>query len=401
MAQAFTHLSVIGRAIASAKLQTGLRPLLTSRSLPGSLSHSNLFGRHFSSCIRVDHQWSSTRCSAAHWQQAFVVSETCRRRFSATPGGPNQCLNSGSAPRASCKNAADAAEEEASRTRVWTVPNALSVLRMALGPVIAHSIFAGDFASALGILGFAGALDWADGAVARRFKGQASLLGSFLDPLGDKVLMACTGLPLALIGALHPFLVFIVVGRDALLVAGSMIYRWRFREPGEPYFSLSKVSYKVEPSALSKVNTGMQIGLVFTAIASLAWPHAGLALDAATVADLPQWLQDATLPLPLDAVASASESAGVAEIVSAAPSTEAITAAPAASSTPAEAAAAAPNTSAGPGSGSRLLTLAPAVTALSWIVGSTTVATGLDYLFKSGMGFGRVAGAGAGAEVHQ
>lgn len=397
MANAFAHSTVFGRAVASAKLHTGVRLQLATHTRAGSLSQTSLLPRYFSSFGRQDNRGSAASRPAAHWQQAFAVSTTCRRSFSTTKdGGPKQSPVLGFASDTHDKSVADAVEEEASRTRVWTVPNALSVLRMALGPVIAHSIFAGDFASALGMLGFAGALDWADGAVARRFKGQASLLGSYLDPLGDKVLMACTGLPLAIIGALHPFLVFIVVGRDALLVGGSLIYRWRFREPGEPYFSLSKVTYKVEPSTLSKVNTGMQIGLVFTAIASMAWPHAGLALDAATVADLPQWLQDAALPLPLDAPAGAGDSPAIVDTpASTASAQPAVSAVSATSDIGAGAAAA---TAPPPlGSASRLLTLAPAVTALSWVVGSTTVATGLDYLFKSGMGFGRVAGAAAAA----
>jgi len=278
-----------------------------------------------------------------------------------------------------------AAETAAQQTRVWTVPNALTMLRIALSPYVAYMIGVGQFEAAVYTLGFAGALDWADGFIARRVKGQASVLGSFLDPLADKVLVGCTGLSLAFAGALHPALVFVVVGRDVLLIAGSLLYRAHTRTASEPFFSLARVSYKVEPTLISKVNTTLQIGLVVTALGSLAWPHAGLALAADTAALLPEWLQAATLPLPplpVEAVADAA----------AASSVEAPQATAAGTGLPAPAPAAID------GESRRRLTLTPAVTSLSWLVGGTTIWSGLDYLFREGFGqFKRRLAAGRGS----
>jgi phosphatidylglycerophosphate synthase len=247
-------------------------------------------------------------------------------------------------------------EELASRTRIWTVPNALTALRIVASPGIAWLISTGQFQAAFYSLWFAGALDWADGLIARKFKGQASLLGSFLDPLADKVLVACTGLSMAFAGVLHPALIFVVVGRDVLLVAGSLMYRYHNRSKDEKFFSLSNVSYKVEPSFLSKINTTLQIGLVVTAIAQAAWPQFSFAsLDLAS--------------MPLDAASLIPES-WFPSSPAAASSIEAVAtnAAPVARPTVLP------------------LTLKPVVDCLSWVVGGTTIWTGLDYLFRGGFG---------------
>jgi phosphatidylglycerophosphate synthase len=260
------------------------------------------------------------------------------------------------------------------------------MLRVALSPYVAYKIGVGEYEAAVFTLAFAGALDWADGYIARRVKGQASVLGSFLDPLADKVLVGCTGLSLAFAGALHPALVFVVVGRDVLLIAGSLLYRAHTRTASEPFFSLARVTYKVEPTLISKVNTTLQLGLVVTALGSLAWPHAGLALSADTAALLPEWLQAATLPLPPLPVEAVADAAAASSVEAARAAAE-----PAGASLPSPAPAS-------DREGRRLLTLTPAVTSLSWLVGGTTIWSGLDYLFREGFGqFKRRLAAGRGS----
>lgn len=70
----------------------------------------------------------------------------------------------------------------------------------------------------------AGLSDVADGYIARRFD-QQSVLGSILDPLADKALVAAVALPLALTGALQPWLVALMVTRDVGLVVGVLVMR--------------------------------------------------------------------------------------------------------------------------------------------------------------------------------
>jgi len=65
-----------------------------------------------------------------------------------------------------------------------------------------------------------------DGAIARRFPSQASMLGSFLDPLADKVLAASLFLSLTYSGAIPAALTSLVVSRDVLLVYAGLYIRY-------------------------------------------------------------------------------------------------------------------------------------------------------------------------------
>lgn len=77
------------------------------------------------------------------------------------------------------------------REAVWNIPNAISMARLISGPFVAYFIINEYWATALGTLAVAGASDWADGYAAKHW-GQSSVLGSYLDPLADKVLVCCT-----------------------------------------------------------------------------------------------------------------------------------------------------------------------------------------------------------------
>lgn len=170
-----------------------------------------------------------------------------------------------------------------------TVPNVLTMTRMALSPVIGYMILHQSYHEAFYWLVFAGGLDWADGYVARQWN-QQSIQGSFLDPLADKALMTCTLLPLAFSGVLNPYAVGVMFVRDAGLVAGAFAFRALSKPTDAPFFSMSRPEddFRVSISTVSKVNTALQVLLVSagTAVAAFA-PDAGVAravLDALTVA---------------------------------------------------------------------------------------------------------------------
>ncbi len=82
------------------------------------------------------------------------------------------------------------------------------------------------------------ATDWADGLLARRM-GHTSKLGSYLDPLSDKILICAV---MGTLGALHiipAWLALLVLGRDVGLVGGMFVYRFRsfgWRWPGRQAF---------------------------------------------------------------------------------------------------------------------------------------------------------------------
>jgi cardiolipin synthase len=80
--------------------------------------------------------------------------------------------------------------------------------------------------------------DWADGYFARRL-GHTSKLGSYLDPLADKVLVASVVGTMGWNGMLPAWLAVLVVGRDSAQVAGMFVYRLRMfggRWPGAAAF---------------------------------------------------------------------------------------------------------------------------------------------------------------------
>jgi CDP-diacylglycerol--glycerol-3-phosphate 3-phosphatidyltransferase len=77
------------------------------------------------------------------------------------------------------------------RSRTWNVPNALTVLRLAMVPAIILSFdapLAGHELIAPALFVFASITDSLDGRLARRH-GQVTELGKFLDPLADKLLI--------------------------------------------------------------------------------------------------------------------------------------------------------------------------------------------------------------------
>ncbi|WP_422746698.1 CDP-alcohol phosphatidyltransferase family protein [Mycobacterium sp. WMMD1722] len=112
--------------------------------------------------------------------------------------------------------------------RVVTVPNALSVLRLALVPVFLWLLF-GAHANgwAVGVLMFSGFSDWADGKIARLVANQSSRLGELLDPLVDRIYMITVPLALAAHGTVPWWFVVTLLGRDLVLAATLPLLRSR------------------------------------------------------------------------------------------------------------------------------------------------------------------------------
>lgn len=100
--------------------------------------------------------------------------------------------------------------------RVLTVPNLLSLLRLALVPVFAVLIFTGHDGWAIVVLAVSGITDYLDGALARRW-GQVSRLGQLLDPFADRLYILSTLLGLAWREVIPWWLVLVLVSRDAVL----------------------------------------------------------------------------------------------------------------------------------------------------------------------------------------
>lgn len=102
--------------------------------------------------------------------------------------------------------------------RVWTVPNALSLARLAGIPLFLWLVLIREADLwAFVVLVVAGASDWFDGYLARRLN-QQSRLGELLDPLVDRLYILATLIGLALRDVIGWWLVGLLVGRDLLLL---------------------------------------------------------------------------------------------------------------------------------------------------------------------------------------
>lgn len=101
-------------------------------------------------------------------------------------------------------------------SRVFTIPNILSFLRLLLVPVFLVLIVRGQDAFALLVLVVSSLTDFLDGVLARRLD-QVSRLGQLLDPAADRLFIFTALIGLAVRGVIPWWLVIVIVGRDAML----------------------------------------------------------------------------------------------------------------------------------------------------------------------------------------
>ncbi|WP_375476123.1 CDP-alcohol phosphatidyltransferase family protein [uncultured Jatrophihabitans sp.] len=109
--------------------------------------------------------------------------------------------------------------------RLWTVPNALSVLRL-LGVPLFLYLLLGPHADAwaLVVLASSGFTDWLDGVLARALN-QTSAFGALLDPFADRLYILATLVGLVLRHVIPLWLAIVIVGRDLLLSAMLLLLR--------------------------------------------------------------------------------------------------------------------------------------------------------------------------------
>jgi len=101
--------------------------------------------------------------------------------------------------------------------RIWTVPNLLSVGRLGLVALFCWLLFGpGDRVAAAAVLAVAGATDFVDGYVARRFH-QVTTLGKVIDPTADRVVVATGVIAIAVYGAVPAWLAALVLSRELVV----------------------------------------------------------------------------------------------------------------------------------------------------------------------------------------
>ncbi|MDI9818950.1 MULTISPECIES: CDP-alcohol phosphatidyltransferase family protein [unclassified Legionella] len=140
-----------------------------------------------------------------------------------------------------------------------SIPNALTLSRLVLIVPFLIFLYQQKYVGAFYLFLIAGLTDGLDGWLARHFHWQ-SPLGSFIDPLADKLLVASSFVSLALIGALPWWLVILVFLRDLTISLGVLVWLW---------FIQRRLDF--EPTLLSKVNTSLQLVLVTICLFELAF----------------------------------------------------------------------------------------------------------------------------------
>jgi len=114
-------------------------------------------------------------------------------------------------------------EVEPGVDRILTVPNAITLVRLACIPVFVWLLF-GDhrtIAAAI-VLAVLGATDWVDGFVARRWH-QVSTVGKVLDPTADRLLVATAVISVIVAGAVPVWFGVLTVVREVLVSAAVLL----------------------------------------------------------------------------------------------------------------------------------------------------------------------------------
>ncbi|KPI92387.1 putative cardiolipin synthase [Papilio xuthus] len=122
-------------------------------------------------------------------------------------------------------------EEVVERENVFTIPNILCVARITMSPYLGYVILQNNYNLALGLLVFAGVTDLLDGWIARTWKSQSSKMGSFLDPMADKVLVATLFVCLTWQDLIPLSLTLLIIARDVVLVAAGFVIRYKSLPP--------------------------------------------------------------------------------------------------------------------------------------------------------------------------
>jgi cardiolipin synthase len=135
-------------------------------------------------------------------------------------------------------------------SQLLTAPNQLTLLRMMFLPFIVIHLVAGHYFWALSLFVLAGFSDGLDGLLARTLK-QQTVLGQYLDPIADKLLLSTMFLVLSILHRIPWKFTVVVFSRDiSILCASAVLY------------AIAGLR-DFRPSIFGKANTFAQVAAVF------------------------------------------------------------------------------------------------------------------------------------------
>lgn len=139
------------------------------------------------------------------------------------------------------------------------IPNIITGARIACVPFFVWLLFHHQYERSLVLVLLMGLSDALDGFLARCYNWKTTL-GAYLDPLADKIMLLTAFVSFAVLGWIPWWLASIIIARDVVLLVGAVIYHLGTRR------------LKMEPLAISKVNTFAQIVLAVSLIYSQVGP---------------------------------------------------------------------------------------------------------------------------------
>ena len=137
--------------------------------------------------------------------------------------------------------------------------NQLTLLRLIFIPFIILSILYEQHAAAFVLVLIAGVTDGMDGLLARRLR-QQTTLGTYLDPIADKLLLSSAFVTLGVVRQIPAWLVILVLSRDVIILATVLV------------MILTTPIRIFPPSVYGKANTTAQIATVMVTLAALLSP---------------------------------------------------------------------------------------------------------------------------------
>src|ERR1700680_4878341 len=135
-------------------------------------------------------------------------------------------------------------------SQIFTAPNQLTLLRMVFVPFIVIELVEGRYLWALVLLSIAGFSDGLDGLLERKLH-QQTLLGQYLDPIADKLLLSTMFPLLSILHKIPWKYTVLVFSRDISILAASAVL-----------FAIAGLR-NFRPSIFGKANTFSQIAAVF------------------------------------------------------------------------------------------------------------------------------------------
>ncbi len=147
-------------------------------------------------------------------------------------------------------------------TQGQSLPNLITLGRIFSTPILCHWIINHEYKYAVAGCLVAGLSDYADGYIAKNYN-QKTVLGTYLDPMADKILINSIALSLAHVDILPLWCAGLWLGRDVLLIGtGYRMNAIASRGKDHAVMDPSKTTMEVKPTMISKINTVLQFGTI-------------------------------------------------------------------------------------------------------------------------------------------